>query len=63
MCEHKQFKTVSEVKATDVAGVFAVKLFSTCAQCGSPLRFAEDGKVQTQNRGLVGIILAAMAGD
>jgi hypothetical protein len=63
MCAHQRFKTVAEVTATDVAGVFALKLFSTCAVCGSPLLFEEGATVHAQNRGLVGVVLATMGGD
>lgn len=62
-CEHKQFKTVAEVAGTDVQGFFAVKLLVTCAGCGSPLKFSEESKMRTQNRGLVGVVMGEMAGD
>lgn len=63
MCEHRRFKMVSEVKATDVAGVFSVKIFAMCRLCGSPLKFEEGAKVHVQNFGLTGVVLATMAGD
>lgn len=63
MCAHRRFKTVAEAKPTDVGGVFSVKLFVTCRECGSPMRFEDGAKVHAQNRGLIGVVLTTMAGD